>query len=105
MREADFSSNPVGSGPFAVKRVQTSESTKVVLTWCGWNRILNITEQFRLCRKAQMRAYGNESLLVKAVNSGDGRLRVCLCRLLITLNLNSTRLNIGFQQRRLSFDE
>ena len=27
MREADFSSNPVGSGPFAVKRVQTSEST------------------------------------------------------------------------------
>ena len=70
MREADFSSNPVGSGPFAVKRVQTSESTSstdVVRMEPNTKYYGAISTLSRL----ELRAYGNESLLVKAVNSGE----------------------------------
>jgi putative periplasmic oligopeptide-binding protein of oligopeptide ABC transporter len=70
MREADFSSNPVGSGPFAVKRVQTSESTSstdVVRMEPNTKYYGAVSTLSRL----ELRAYGNESLLVKAVNSGE----------------------------------
>ena len=70
MREADFSSNPVGSGPFAVKRVQTSESTSstdVVRMEPNTKYYGAVSTLSRL----SLRAYGNESLLVKAVNSGE----------------------------------
>ena len=70
MREADFSSNPVGSGPFAVKRVQTSESTSstdVVRMEPNAKYYGAVSTLSRL----ELRAYGNESLLVKAVNSGE----------------------------------
>ena len=70
MREADFSSNPVGSGPFAVKRVQTSESTSstdVVRMEPNTKYYGVVSTLSRL----ELRAYGNESLLVKAVNSGE----------------------------------
>ncbi len=70
MREADFSSNPVGSGPFAVKRVQTSESTSstdVVRMEPNTKYYGAVSTLLRL----ELRAYGNESLLVKAVNSGE----------------------------------
>lgn len=70
MREADFSSNPVGSGPFAVKRVQTSESTSstdVVRMEPNTRYYGAVSTLSRL----ELRAYGNESLLVKAVNSGE----------------------------------
>ena len=70
MREADFSSNPVGSGPFAVKRVQTSESissTDVVRMEPNTKYYGAVSTLSRL----ELRAYGNESLLVKAVNSGE----------------------------------
>ena len=70
MREADFSSNPVGSGPFAVKRVQTSESTsstdvvRMEPNTKYYGAVSTLSRQ-------ELRAYGNESLLVKAVNSGE----------------------------------
>ena len=70
MREADFSSNPVGSGPFAVKRVQTSESTSstdVVRMEPNTKYYGAVSTLSRL----ELRSYGNESLLVKAVNSGE----------------------------------
>ena len=70
MREADFSSNPVGSGPFAVKRVQTSESTSstdVVRMEPNTKYYGAVSTLSRL----ELRAYGSESLLVKAVNSGE----------------------------------
>ena len=70
MREADFSSNPVGSGPFAVKRVQTSESTSstdVVRMEPNTKYYGAVSTLSRL----ELRAYGNESLLVKAANSGE----------------------------------
>lgn len=70
MREADFSSNPVGSGPFAVKRVQTSESTSstdVVRMEPNTKYYGAVSTLSRL----ELRTYGNESLLVKAVNSGE----------------------------------
>ena len=70
MREADFSSNPVGSGPFAVKRVQTSESTSstdVVRMEPNTKYYGAVSTLSRL----ELRAYGNESLLAKAVNSGE----------------------------------
>lgn len=70
MREADFSSNPVGSGPFAVKRVQTSESTSstdVVRMEPNAKYYGAVSTLSRL----ELRAYGNESLLIKAVNSGE----------------------------------
>lgn len=70
MREADFSSNPVGSGPFAVRRVQTSESTSstdVVRMEPNTKYYGAVSTLSRL----ELRAYGNESLLVKAVNSGE----------------------------------
>ena len=70
MREADFSSNPVGSGPFAVKRVQTSESTSstdVVRMEPNTRYYGAVSTLSRL----ELRSYGNESLLVKAVNSGE----------------------------------
>ena len=70
MREADFSSSPVGSGPFAVKRVQTSESTSstdVVRMEPNTKYYGAVSTLSRL----ELRAYGNESLLVKAVNSGE----------------------------------
>lgn len=70
MREADFSSNPVSSGPFAVKRVQTSESTSstdVVRMEPNTKYYGAVSTLSRL----ELRAYGNESLLVKAVNSGE----------------------------------
>ena len=70
MREADFSSNPVGSGPFAVKRVQTSESTSstdVVRMEPNTKYYGAVSTLSRL----ELRAYGNESLLVKDVNSGE----------------------------------
>lgn len=70
MREADFSSNPVGSGPFAVKRIQTSEltsSTDVVRMEPNTKYYGAVSTLSRL----ELRAYGNESLLVKAVNSGE----------------------------------
>ena len=70
MREADFSGNPVGSGPFAVKRVQTSESTSstdVVRMEPNTKYYGAVSTLSRL----ELRAYGNESLLVKAVNSGE----------------------------------
>lgn len=70
MREADFSGNPVGSGPFAVKRVQTSESTSstdVVRMEPNTRYYGAVSTLSRL----ELRSYGNESLLVKAVNSGE----------------------------------
>lgn len=70
VREADFSSNPVGSGPFAVKRVQTSESTSstdVVRMEPNTKYYGAVSTLSRL----ELRAYGNESLLIKAVNSGE----------------------------------
>ncbi len=70
MREADFSSNPVGSGPFAVKRVQTSESTSST----DMVRMEPNTKYYgavSTLSRLELRAYGNESLLVKAVNSGE----------------------------------
>ena len=70
MREADFSSNPVGGGPFAVKRVQTSESTSstdVVRMEPNTKYYGAVSTLSRL----ELRAYGNESLLAKAVNSGE----------------------------------
>jgi len=70
MREADFSSNPVGSGPFAVRRVQTSESTSstdVVRMEPNTKYYGAVSTLSRL----ELRAYGNESLLAKAVNSGE----------------------------------
>ena len=70
MREADFSNNPVGSGPFAVKRVQTSESTSstdVVRMEPNTKYYGAVSTLSRL----ELRTYGNESLLVKAVNSGE----------------------------------
>ena len=70
MREADLSGNPVGSGPFAVKRVQTSESTSstdVVRMEPNTKYYGAVSTLSRL----ELRAYGNESLLAKAVNSGE----------------------------------
>ena len=70
MREADFSSNPVGSGPFAVKRVQTSESTSSTDV-VRMEPNTKYYEAVSTLSRLELRAYGNESLLVKAVNSGE----------------------------------
>ena len=70
MREADFSSNPVGSGPFIIKRVQTTEST-------GSTDVVRMVPNSKYygtvstLSRLELRAYGDESLLAKAVKSGE----------------------------------
>ena len=70
MREADFSSNPVGSGPFIIKRVQTTEST-------GSTDVVRMVPNSKYygtvstLSRLELRAYGDESLLAKAVRSGE----------------------------------